>query len=586
MEIPFDLLRSVRKPARYIGQEWNQCVTSPSPEVRLVLAYPDVYEIGMSNLGFAVLYQIVNALPFAAAERVYAPWPDMEVELRNAGLPLFSLETKTPLAEFDVIGFTLQHEMNYTNILTMLDVAGLPLRSADRDVSLPLVIGGGPCVYNPAPLSPFIDAFAIGEGEDLITELMTTVRAWKSSKASKDELLDALADISGIYVPARHTEKDSITRRIADLDQFDPPTKVLVPNTGVVHDRYAVEVMRGCTRGCRFCQAGMIYRPVRERSPEAVIKAAHAGLDATGYNEVSLVSLSSTDYSCIAPVVKELVPAMQQRGVSVSLPSLRIDAFSVDVAKDIGKSRGSSLTFAPEAGTQRMRDVINKGVTEDDLIRTAQTAFEQGFTKLKLYFMIGLPGETTEDLDGIIDLAYKVRELALTTVPRKDHRRVTITVNVASFIPKPLTPFQWAGQESLDSLDEKVDYLKIRLRKSYLDFKWHETKMAKIEAALALGGPKMADALEAAWRNGCRFDSWDDHFKYDVWDQAFRDADVDVLNTTDREKDIAETLPWDMIDTGVSKSFLAGEYTKARGGELTPDCRSGDCAGCGILCTR
>lgn len=598
------LLDVVQKPGRYINREWNTVVKDPSKtEISLALAYPDLYEIGMSNLGFTILYNIVNSLSYAAAERVYAPWPDMEKAMRESDEVLCSLESMRPLRDFDIIGFTLQHEMNYTNLLTMLDLSQIPLHADERDDRSPLVIAGGPCSYNPEPLASFIDVFALGESEELIGEIISVCREVKKDNGDRRTLTKELAKLDGIYIPSHYSisynedntilsinsvESDTavpVRRRVLkDIDNYMPPVSPVVPYISVIHDRYAVEIMRGCTSSCRFCQAGMIYRPVRERSTSVITESVKKGLAATGYNEVSLVSLSSANYSSILPLVKELTADYVGQGIKISLPSLRTDSFSVGLAEDIGRSRRASLTFAPEAGTQRMRDIINKGITEDDLLNTARMAFTAGWRKLKLYFMIGLPGETFDDLDGIIKEADLVRNMALELAAPRERGRVDITINVASFIPKPHTPFQWVGQDELDLLNEKVTYLKKGLRKSHLIFKWHDPGMSKVEAALSRGDRFLSRVIEEAWKNGCRFDSWDEHFSYEEWQKAFEKCGQSLEHYTDRQRNTDEVLPWDMVDPGVSKSFLKQEYEKAEAGVTTPDCRKGSCSECGVRC--
>lgn len=586
------ILPDVRKPARYIGGEWNTTHKDlSSVDVSIALAYPDIYDIGMSNLGFNILYDIINDIPFALAERVYAPWTDMEEALRQNAIPLFSLESKTPLKNFDAIGFTLQHEMNYTNILTMLDLADIPLLSAERGADDPLVIAGGPCAFNPEPIADFIDAFAIGDGEELVVEVLDAIKKWKetsrSKKDSKSFLLEELAMLDGIYAPSIKISSTPVHRRfVDDLESYAPPDAPVIPYVGVVHDRYAVEIMRGCTRSCRFCQAGMIYRPVRERSGKSIKESVIKGLKATGYNDVSLVSLSSSDHSDILSITKEMSDVLRPDGISVSLPSLRMDSFSVGLASEARNSYQSSLTFAPEAGTQRLRDIINKNITDEDINATLEAAFQAGFTRIKLYYMIGLPYETYDDLDGIIEAAHRVRSMAMDMIPRKMHNRVTITVSVAAFIPKPHTPFQWIGQESLKDLDDKVDYLRKRLRMSHIKFKWHDTRMAEIEAVLARGDRSLGRGILAAWREGCRFDSWDEQLDYNKWQKAMESCGIDMDERAKKCFGLDETLPWDVIDCGVSKEFLKQEYEKASNGSKTPDCRVGPCSACGLSCKR
>jgi radical SAM family uncharacterized protein len=526
----------------------------------------------------------------------------MENEMRQNDIPLYTLESSQPLSAFDIVGFTLQYELNYTNILTMLSLAGIPIRAVDRGEGFPIVIAGGPCALNPEPLASFFDAFVIGEGEEVISELIEAFKSWRKSNSDKKGLLKSLATIKGIYVPslyAVHYKSDSciagieslykgatipVTKRTVDLDKFVPPRSPVVPYIEIVHDRYPLEVMRGCTRSCRFCQAGMIYRPVRERSLEVLKRAAEKALINTGHSEISLISLSSADYSKIVPLSRDLVDKLKPKGITVSLPSLRMDSFSVGLAKEVGRSKQSSLTFAPEAGTQRLRNVINKGVREEDILATAATAFTSGWRKLKLYFMVGLPTETREDIDGIISLTEKIVKTGLEVVPRTEHRRVDVTVNVAPFIPKAHTPFQWAGQDGLDILVKKLAYLRGRLRRSHIIFKWHDPRMSKIEAALSRGDRRLSHVLERAWANGCRFDSWTDGFDYDRWLKAFDECNMDLEFYADRVRELDEVLPWHHICAGISKEFLIREWKRAMEERFTEDCRYGECMACGVAC--
>lgn len=603
-----DTLKRVRKPGRYINGEWNAIHKDHSKvEVKVALAYPDTYEIGLSNLGLSILYDLLNRRPDTVAERVYAPWFDMEQEMHENDIPLYALESSQPLSAFDIVGFTLQYEMNFTNILSMLNLAGIPFKSTDRVAEssrlgrrFPLVIAGGPCASNPEPVAPFFDAFVIGEGEEVISELIEVYKGWRRSALGKEEFLKSLARVEGVYVPAFysvHYKSDGriagvkplckeaaipVTKRTVDLNKFIPPLSPPVPYIEAVHDRYPLEVMRGCTRSCRFCQAGMIYRPVRERSVEVLGSVAEKALTNTGHDEISLVSLSSADYSKIVPLSRYLVDRLKPKGIAVSLPSLRIDSFSVGLAGEVGRSKQSSLTFAPEAGTQRLRNVINKGVTEEDVLATARTSFASGWRKLKLYFMIGLPTETEADIDAITSLAERVVKCGLEVVPRPEHKRVDVTVNVAPFIPKAHTPFQWVAQDSLDVLLRKIGHLREQLRQPHIIFKWHDPRMSKIEAAIARGDRRLSRVLERAWSTGCRFDGWTDGFDYDRWHEAFDQCDLSIEFYTDRVRQFDEILPWDHISAGVSKEFLSREWKRAMEERVTVDCRSGTCEDCGV----
>lgn len=595
------LLDTVQKPARYTGGEMHTIIKSRQEvEITFAFCFPDTYEVAMSHLGMKILYALINNQPYALCERVCMPWVDMLSGMRELEVPLFSLETRTPLHDFDIVGFTLQYEMSYTNILEMLSLGKIPLYSKERALSDPIVIAGGPCAYNPEPLHAFIDAFVLGDGEEATLEVLQAVREWKKSGASRADCLKKLAGIPGVYVPslyqaAYHEDgtlasfeptcpeaPKSVQKRVVlDLDSAFYPEQIPVPYTEIVHDRIMLEIMRGCTRGCRFCQAGMLYRPVRERSLTRLLELAKQLEHSTGYEEISLSSLSSGDYSCLPELVKELIQEFHKEKVSISLPSLRIDSIVKESLEETQKVKKSGLTFAPEAGTQRLRDVINKGVTRDDLLRTVKDAFEGGWSNVKLYFMIGLPTETNDDLDGIGELAQAVVQ-AYFSVPREQRARgLKITCSASSFVPKPFTPFQWEPQATLEAIKEKQAYLRKALSVKGVTFHWHEPEVSVMEACFARGDRKMADVLYEAWRLGCRLDGWTEHFHYDLWMQAFQNCGLDPAFYSSRERDKEELLPWDFIDAGITKAFLLREKQRAVSAQITPDCRNG-CQGCGL----
>lgn len=595
------VINRVSKPARYTGNEVNSVKKNRAGiKATIALALPDVYEVGMSNLGLKILYQILNDRPDTAAERVYAPWVDMEAQMRANDIPLYTLESFTPVKEFDMIGFSLQYELIYSNVLNMLDLAGVPLLTAERTDRHPFVVGGGPCAYNAEPVADFFDLFVLGEGEEVIEELVAALIVWKEAgcPGGRPGFLRQAAGIEGIYVPAFYhvtyredgtidavvpncsAARPVITKRVVkDLNQVKFATKPVVPYLDIVHDRIMLELFRGCTRGCRFCQAGVLYRPVRERTPETLLEIARQLVENTGYNEISLTSLSSADYSCLHPIVSELIGRFSDKGVSVSLPSLRIDSFSVELAQEVQQVRKSGLTFAPEAGTQRLRDVINKGVTEENLETAVGAAFRQGWSTVKLYFMIGLPTETDEDVLGIADLAYKVLNLYKEI---KGRRGAKVTVSVSSFVPKPHTAFQWFGQTEMAELERKQQLLKTRLRDRSISFNYHDASTSFLEGVFSRGDRRLAQVLLTAWQNGVKFDGWSEHFKYDVWMDAFARCGIDPHFYANRDRDQDEILPWQHLSSGVHPEFLAKEYNNAIQAGYTPDCRRDSCSACGV----
>ena len=596
-----EMLQAVEKPARYTGSEWNaQPKASAAVLCRIALAMADVYEVGMSNLGLKILYEILNRRDDIAAERVYAPWLDMEEEMRRRGIPLFSLETFQEVSSFDILGFSLQYELLITNTLNMLDLAGLPLHAAERTDEQPFVIGGGPCVYNTEPIADFFDFFVLGDGEEIVVEVCDALIAWKKEGRpdGRRGFLRRAARIPGIYVPSFYApEYDAqgmftglrildeaaspqIYRRVVkDLDATPFLEKPVVPYLGIVHDRLMLELFRGCTRGCRFCQAGMAYRPVRERRPETLESLARTLFDSTGYNEMSLTSLSSADYSCLSPLVDGLLAGTQGERVSFSLPSLRIDSFSVDIAERLQQVRKSGLTFAPEAGTQRLRDVINKNVTEDDLLHSVRTAFEQGWKAVKLYFMMGLPTETDEDIVGIAELAQKVVDCYKEV---KGKRGVKVTVSVSCFVPKAYTPFQWFAQVPQEEFERRQRLLKESIRDRAISFHYHDARASVLEGALSRGDRRLSAVIETAWRNGAKFDGWTDQFKDEVWKDAFCRCGVAPEFYSRRTRDPEEVLPWAHTSPGVSEDFLRREWQRAEEAALTHDCRRETCTGCGV----
>lgn len=602
VQLSDEILYSIEKPARYTGGEWNMVIKNPKDvDVRFAFCFPDVYEVGMSHLGMKILYHVLNKRSDVYCERVFAPWVDLEAVMREKKIPLFALESKDSLSDFDIIGFTLQYEMSYTNILNMLDLAGIPLLAKERDENHPLIIGGGPCACNPEPLADFFDFFAIGEGEEVILDIVEKYKEWKTAGNKKQDFLVDIAKIPGVYVPSlydviynddktvsRVIPKESsiperITKRIIkDLDAVDFPEDIIVPFIGTVHDRVMLEMFRGCIRGCRFCQAGFIYRPVREKSPEVLLKQAEGSISKTGYEEISLVSLSTSDYSCLKGFTDELVKLTEKSKVNLSLPSLRIDNFSLDLMEKAQKVRKSGLTFAPEAGTQRLRDVINKGITEEDVMSSVSLAFEGGWNSVKLYFMMGLPTETMEDIEAIADLAEKVVRAYKMTPKEIRAKGLKVSVSAACFVPKPFTPFQWFGQDTLDTFLDKQHFLRkeIKEKTKSVTFNWHDAKTSLIEAVFARGDRNLGKALLTAWEKGCRFDGWNEFFKYDKWIEAFDQEDIDPAFYANRHRSYDEVLPWEHLDMGILKKFLQKEWEKAQEEQTTPNCRL-KCMGCG-----
>lgn len=592
------ILPKVQKPARYTGGEYNQIIKNKDEvELRLAFCFPDTYEIGMSNLGMGILYSTMNELPYVWCERVYAPWGDMYEQMKQNGVALYALESGDPISEHDVLAFSIGYEMAYSTVLDMMDMAGIPIHSADRKTLLPLVIAGGTAALNPEPMADFIDIFLLGEGEEMNNELLALLRTAKAEGWSKQDFLEKASRIGGVYVPSfykpvynddctiNHFDvhpgaPEKVTKRIiADMNSVHFPLSPIVPSTEVVHDRVNLELFRGCVRGCRFCQAGHVYRPIRAKSPELLAEQGKALLKNTGCQDITLLSLSSSDYRCLSELCDELLGYCEPRSIGLSLPSLRADNFSMDIMHRIQKTRKSGLTFAPEAGSQRLRDAINKNVTEEDLLHTCRLAFEGGWNTIKLYFMLGLPTETDEDILGIAELANQVLHTWRLYAKNKN-RGVRITVSTSCFVPKPHSPFQWEQQVTMEEYIRKVHLLRDNIKAKNVVYNWHDPQTSYIEATLSRGDRRIGNVIENVWRAGGRLEAWSDYFSFDRWMKAFDDAGVDPTFYAHRLRDKDEVMPWDNVDVGVRRAYLWHEREQAYKSELSPDCRK-QCSACG-----
>ena len=601
-KITDDILCKVEKPSRYVGGELNQVIKNPEDvNIRFAFCFPDVYEVGMSHLGTRILYHTINERKDTYCERVFTPWPDMEDLMRKNNIKLFSLETKTSLDKFDMLGFTLQYEMSYTNILNMLDMSGITIRASERGEDEPIIMAGGPCAYNPEPLYDIVDFFEIGEGEEMMNDVLEVYARHKANgKVNKKEFLREISKIGGIYVPSLYdvtynedgTIKEfkpkyedvpaKIKKRIVnDFDSVAFPDEMIVPYTEIVHDRVVLETARGCTNGCRFCQAGMIYRPVREKTTNTLLEQARRALKATGYNEVSLASLSICDYSNIQNLISSLILEHEGDKVGIALPSIRVDAFSVDLIKEIQKVRKTGLTFAPEAGSQRMRDIINKGLTEERILEAAKSAFESGWSTIKLYFILGLPYETTEDAAGIGELAEKMADVYFGVPKNIRNKGLKITVSTSILVPKPFTPFQWAPMARPEIVDERIKAVRGAIKSRSIVYNYHEQETSFMEAVFARGDRRTCDVLIKAFEKGAKFDGWSEYFNMDIWNEAMAECNLDPDFYVYRDRSYEEILPWDFIDIGVNRKYLERENEKAKKAELTKNCLEG-CTGCGI----
>lgn len=595
------ILPKVQKPARYTGGEYNAVVKDRAQvDTRYALCFPDTYEIGMSNLGMRILYGAMNQVEGLWCERAFAPWGDMEEEMRREGIQLYGLESGDPLCDFDIIGFSLGYEMAYTNVLNMLDLAGLPLRSEERRDLAPLVVAGGTCAYNPEPLAPFVDFFVLGEGEEVTLEYIALYRRARDEDWTKEELLREAARIPGIYVPSFYEPvyrpdgtleemriregsgaPELVRKRVVeDMNKSYFPVKTIIPSTEIVHDRVMLELFRGCIRGCRFCQAGYVYRPVRSRDPKQLAEYGKAACEDSGYQEMTLSSLSSTDYPCLLELCDDLLDYCAPRDIGLSLPSLRADTFSMNLMERLQRVRKGGLTFAPEAGTQRLRDAINKNLREEDLLQSCRTAFAGGWSGVKLYFMLGLPTETMEDVEGIADTAQRIVDLYYKNENKPKGRGVQVSISVACFVPKPMTPFQFVGQNTEDELREKQQHLLRSVKSRKISVSYHDSHTSFLEAVFAKGDRRLSRVLVEAYRRGCCFDGWDEQFRYDTWLEVFRDLGFDTAFYANRTIGLDEVTPWSHLDYGVSREYLVREYQKALGAQTTPPCNRA-CSGCG-----